>query len=489
MAEIYDNNLNYAESQLVTFNLGDEEFGADIMNVKEIVRVTEIVKVPNAPDYIEGACNLRGDVLPIIDGRARLNMPKKEKDENSRVLVLDVNGTATGVVVDKVSEVLRVNTHDIEETPNIIKSVDSEYLNGIVKLNNGQRLIMLLDVVNVLKVNVDVQERIKDYSAVSTTTNESPIEVSDNHLLVSFLLGKEEFAMDIMQVKEIIRLSEVMKVPNGLPYIEGVVSIRNKLLPIINMRTYFDMAYQPSTDHTRVLVVDMGDFTAGIMVDKVQEVLRIPTDITQPLPKFAQQGGEQIKGVAKINDGKRLIMMLEPKGIISNEQFEIMIESSHNQMGESNEMTNTIIDEEHLVTFYIDTEEYAIKIKDVIEINRMTSVTKVPRSPHYIEGIVNLRGNIITAIDLRRLFGLAEKQINDSTRIIIVESGDTKTGLVVDSVSEVMRIERTKIEEPPVIIRNGINSNWIEGVGKLNNGQRMILILSLNQVLNFQNDC
>ena len=73
-------NTSFTERQLVTFMLGEDEFGADIMDVKEIIRVPNITKVPNAPSYVEGACNLRGNVLPIIDGRTRFNLERKTKE-------------------------------------------------------------------------------------------------------------------------------------------------------------------------------------------------------------------------------------------------------------------------------------------------------------------------------------------------------------------------------------------------------------------------
>lgn len=488
MAEI-DNHTNFSERQLVTFHLGDDEFGADIMNVKEIVRVPEITKVPNAPDYIEGACNLRGHVLPIIDGRARLNIAKKEKDENSRVLVIDVNGIATGVIVDRVSEVLRVSTQDIEEPPQIVTNMSADYLHGVVKLNNGNRLIMMLDVVKAVKGSeATLQTHVQQNAGAAIDDAKLESDASDDDQLVSFLLGHEEYAIGIMQVKEIIRVPEIMKVPNCEVYVEGVVSIRNYLLPIINLRTYFGMEYQEITDHTRVLVVDMGDFTAGIMVDKVLEVLRIPVNIIQPLPKFSMQVGEQLTGVAKLDDGKRLIMLLEPKNLISVDQYH-MISGSKDAIQEGDEVNTIerqIMDEEHLVTFKIGTEEYGIKIKEVQEINRMTEITKIPRAPHYIDGIVNLRGNIIPALDLRKLFGLTEKEMTDATRIIIVDYGGVKTGIVVDAVSEVLRFERALIELPPDILSNGVESDYVEGVGKLNDGKRMILILNLDKVLSFQ---
>lgn len=483
--------MNHAERQLVTFHLEQDEFGVDIRNVREIVRVPEIKRVPNAPDYIEGVCNLRGQVLPIIDGRTRLNLARKEQDVNNRVLVIDANGKAIGVIVDRVSEVLSVSALDIEEPPRIVKNVSADYLQGVVKLDGGNRLIMLLDILRVVDADrsaLQFHEQLKADEPVSLDAETSAADAGDDDQLVSFLLGHEEYAITIGRVKEIIRVPEIMKVPNCEAYVEGVVSIRNYLLPIINLRTYFGMEYQEMTDQTRIVVVDMGDFTAGIMVDKVLEVLRIRADVIQPLPKFSMQAGEQLTGVAKLNGGKRLIILFEPKNMLSADQYKIISGSKEAaaQYGEDKSVERQALDEEHLVTFRIDAEEYGIKIREVQEINRLTEVTKIPRAPHYIDGIVNLRGNIIPVLDLRKLFNLAEIEATDATRIIIVDYGGMKTGVLVDSVSEVLRFEKSLIEPPPDLLASGVDSDYVEGVGKLNDGRRMILILNLEKVIGIQ---
>lgn len=483
------NNTSITERQLVTFQLGDDEFGADIMDVKEIIRVPDITKVPNAPIYVEGACNLRGNVLPIIDGRTRFNLERKTKDESSRVLVIDVDGKATGMVVDKVSEVIRVNTDHIDEPPQIVKNVDSDYLNGVVKLDNGNRLIMLLDVVSALNVNSTVKDLINGHDQSgekkNALVNSTSTESIDEEQLVSFLLDKEEYAIGIMKVKEIIRVPEIVKIPNCENYIEGVVSLRNNLLPIIDLRTYFGMEHMDINDNTRILVVDMGSFTAGIMVDKISEVLRVPTSIIQPPPKFSTQSGGQLKGVAKLNNGKRMILILEPSKLILDDEISGISGINGTQDTTENSIAIQLLDEEQLVTFKIDMEEYGVKIANVEEINRMPEVTKIPRAPYFIEGIVNLRGNVIPALDLRRFFKLSEREITDATRIIIVDFEGKRTGIVVDSVSEVIRFEKNLIETPPDILSSGIDSDYVEGVGKLDNGKRMILILDISKVLNF----
>ena len=485
------NNTGVTERQLVTFRLGEDEFGTDIMDVKEIIRVPVITKVPNAPDYVEGACNLRGNILPIIDGRTKFNLERKEKDENSRVLVIDVEGKATGIVVDKVSEVIRVSTADIEEAPEIVKNVDSDFLDGVVKLDSGQRLIMLLDVVQALIVNNAVKE-LKDgqdesVKNISELVSEVEDKSVDEEQLVTFLLDQEEYAIEIMKVKEIIRVPQIVKVPNCEAYIEGVLSLRDNLLPIINLRTYFGMVHTEINDRNRILVVDMGSFTAGIMVDKVSEVLRIPKNSIQPPMKFLTQSEEQLKGIAKLNNGNRMIFILEPSKLISADTIDGIIgnDATHEQNADGQNSERQILEEEQLVTFKIDQEEYGIKIDNVQEINRMTAVTKIPNAPCYIEGIVNLRGNIIPALDLRRLFKLSEKQPTDATRIIIADFNGKRTGIIVDSVSEVLRFEKKLIEAPTEILSSGVDNDYIEGVGKLDGGKRMILILNIGKVLSF----
>jgi len=490
MATGINNTIN-AERQLVTFMLGEDEFGADIMDVKEIIRVPDITKVPNAPSYVEGACNLRGNVLPIIDGRTRFNLERRTKDENSRILVIDVEGKATGMLVDKVSEVIRVATEYIEEPPQIVKNVDSDYLNGVVKLGNGERLVMLLDVVRALNVSGNAKQGQKGQGQSSQKNiamlNNTSVDSIDVEQLVSFLLEKEEYAIGIMKVKEIIRVPQIVKIPNCEAYVEGVISLRDKLLPIINLRTYFGMGQMEINDHTRILVVDMGSFTAGIMVDKISEVLRVPTSSIQPPPKFSSQSGEQLKGIAKLDNGKRMILILETSKLISEDELSAIsgVNKSHEQGLDDRIITTQLIEEEQLVTFKIDVEEYGVRIANVQEINRMPEVTKVPRAPYCIEGIVNLRGNVIPALNLRRLFNIPEKQVTDATRIIIVDFNGKRTGIVVDSVSEVLRFESNLIESPPDILSSGIDSDYVEAVGKLEGGKRMILILDISKVLSF----
>ncbi len=129
--------------QLVTFSIGEEEFGVNILKVQEIIRTMEITKVPRAPEFVEGVINLRGKVIPIIDLRRRFGLVPKAHDKNTRIIVNESNNIIVGFVVDAVSEVLRIPASTVEPPPPVVAGVDSDYISGVGKLQD--RLLIMLD--------------------------------------------------------------------------------------------------------------------------------------------------------------------------------------------------------------------------------------------------------------------------------------------------------------------------------------------------------
>ena len=138
-----DQHVNGDLLQLVTFEIGDEEFGIDILKVQEIIRTMAITKVPNSPPHVEGVINLRGKVIPVIDLRSRFLLESKPHDNQTRIIVVDLHRVVIGFVVDGVSEVLRIQSNTVEPPPPVVSGIESEYIKGVGKLDN--RLLILLD--------------------------------------------------------------------------------------------------------------------------------------------------------------------------------------------------------------------------------------------------------------------------------------------------------------------------------------------------------
>ena len=133
-----------------------------------------------------------------------------------------------------------------------------------------------------------------------------------------------------------------------------------------------------------------------------------------------------------------------------------------------------------LVTFSICEEEFGVDILKVQEIIRIMEITKVPRAQLFVEGVINLRGKVIPIIDLRRRFGFSSKEHDKNTRIIVIEINTVIVGFVVDSVSEVLRVPADTVEPPPPVVA-GVESEYISGVGKLQD--RLLILLDLDKLL------
>lgn len=133
--------------QLVSFHLAGEEYALEILRVQEIIRMQDLTRVPNAPPFVEGVINLRGRVIPVVGLRKRFGLEPIPPGKNTRIVVVEVHGTVVGLVVDSVSEVLRVAADTIEPPPRLGK-MEREYVSGVGKLEN--RLLLLLDVDHLL---------------------------------------------------------------------------------------------------------------------------------------------------------------------------------------------------------------------------------------------------------------------------------------------------------------------------------------------------
>jgi purine-binding chemotaxis protein CheW len=597
------------ESQLVTFMLKDEEFGFDIMSVQEIIRPPKLSKVPRTPAYVDGIANLRGVVLPIIDMRPRFGMEHAEDTDGTRVLVIDVNGSKMGLRVDRVKQVTSVSRTDMEEPPAALRGASTDYLNGVVKLDSGARIIMALDASKVCDLKLDGARSAAPSTAAAqedTTASAGNVGADELQQLVSFSVAKEEFAFPMERVREILRVQTSTKVPDVPDYVLGVLTVRGRLLPIIDLRrqlrlqsmadeyigrcglvrhdfeswlttlrskaadakhewtisasesfrawvadfssssqvmmdgiaklrtldeklaraakqgqqfeyagdaagaglclqdmtaaaveltsTLAEFEHQIAAniqDDQRIVVVDAGGMLLGLIVDHVNEVLQVPKKFVDPPPAIASGEGRDLSGIAKLDEGKRLLLLLDPSQILKQENLQGLCDSSDDQAAHEHsagkearsESSVAANDEVQLVTFILGNEEYGIPIAQIQEIDRLSKITKVPKAADFVEGVTNLRGEVVPVVDTRKRFDLGLRAADDHTRIIIVDLNGVKTGLIVDSVREVLSLPRGDVAAPPETIQSGIEQQFVSGIGKVDDGKRIIFLLNVEEVL------
>jgi purine-binding chemotaxis protein CheW len=154
-----DGELN----QLISFSVGVEEYGMDILRVKEVIRTPQLTHLPKAPSFVKGIINLRGDVIPIVDLRDKFGLESQAHDASTRIIVVDVEGRLVGLVVDSASQVVRIPSDQIDPPPPIIGGLSTEYIRGVGKLDD--RLIILLNIDTILS-----DSELKELDSVQPTT-------------------------------------------------------------------------------------------------------------------------------------------------------------------------------------------------------------------------------------------------------------------------------------------------------------------------------
>lgn len=483
-------NVEVGDVELVVFRVGAEQFAFRLKHVREIIKVDGIKKVPHAPAHVAGLCSLRGSILPVVDIRRCLHMPEKEYNDDSRIIVTDIHGANVGIITDGISEVIRMKALSILQPPANLKINQSGEISGIVLGDNGKRVIMVLDAENVVKF-----ERLnKDFMSGRASDCAESFSPSSHHVdeveLVMFLISGEQYALDVRNVKEILRYAELLNVPNSPSYVEGVISVRNRLLPVINVAKLLGTGHYVVVESTRIIVVDAGDISYGMIVDKVSEVARVPRNLFYQPHIIRNADMQFIREFAQVNDGKQVVMALDPYKLVPcNDLNAIRLENQAG--GESGnifnkEMSRNLnLDQEQIVAFKINNEEYGIKIDFVCEVNNIDEIYSFPGAPDFIDGMVNLRGDIIPVLNLRTFFGMCATNKSSFSKLLVVEYKKERIGIIIDSVTEVIRVHRELLEKTTRALEAGNSKKYIQEIAKLNEGKRSILILDLTAVFDF----
>lgn len=152
------------ENQLVVFKLANEYYGVDIALVESIIKMQTLVAVPHAPDFIEGVTNLRGVILSVVDLRKRFGLPNIEANKDTRIIVVEINNLIVGMIVDAVTEVLRLQEETIQPPPPLMVTAASAFITGIAKID--ERLVILLDLKKVLSIEEATQLSAAEINAV-----------------------------------------------------------------------------------------------------------------------------------------------------------------------------------------------------------------------------------------------------------------------------------------------------------------------------------
>jgi purine-binding chemotaxis protein CheW len=478
------------EAHLVVFRIADDLLGFRLDDIGEIVRMPGLAHMPLAPRSLLGLANLRGAVLPIVSLRRLLDLPDAPLDEGTRVIVI-ARGAAVGFVVDRIDDLVTLPADRVEDDDAGAGAIDPHLLDGVVKGAEGEGTVKILNPQRLLgdafaRLGVSGQRPATQLSVPAATF--APEAADAGHVsLVSFELGAQEYALPLDRVREIIPLpDQVSEIPRAETAVLGVVTLRDRLLPLVSLRALLGLPSDPHREERgKVVVLAMGSGAVGMVADRTREIIRIAPGLIDPAPALLTRGAgdAEITSICRLDHGKRLVAVLSPDRLFRSDLVRRVL-SEQGEGGDDPERPTdgSAMAEEQFVIFRLGDQEYGLPVAAVDEIARPPDhVSRLPRAPAFIDGVMNLRGSVVPIVDLRRRFELAPTELGNVRRILVLALGGGKTGFMVDGVSEVMRVPLNAIRPAPELSPEQMR--LISRVANLDTQGRMILLVDPAQLL------
>jgi purine-binding chemotaxis protein CheW len=477
-----------ASENLLIFQLAGESFALRLASVAEIIRLPDLAHMPLVPPSLLGLANLRGIVLPVISLRALLQLPDIEANEQTRVIVMR-GDAAVGFVVDRVDRLLALAGHQLEHDDAGAGTTDPALLDGTIKGSEGQSTIKLLNGSRLLS-----GQFARLGVSTTRTASRSPIAVGGSAAapvqalisLLSFRLGEQEYALPLDRVREIVPLPDhIPALPRPETAVLGVITLRDRLLPLVSLRALLGMAANGGHgSRGKVVVVSLGNGAVGVVVDATREILRVDPDIIDPAPALLTRGDgdAEIASICRLEDGRRLVALLSPDRLFRSELVRrILAEQAGAGETEPQSEAKVMADEQFII-FRLGDQDYGIPIAAVSEIARQPDhITRLPKAPAFIDGVMNLRGSVVPIVDLRRRFDLSMTEPAGSRRILVVAIGAVVAGFLVDSVSEILKVQIDAIQPAPELSPDQMR--LISRVINLEARGRMVLLVDPAQLL------
>src|SRR5690606_30882734 len=304
-------------------------------------------------------------------------------------------GQPLGFLVDRVASVIMVEEAQIEPVANIQSTIDTELLCGLLKGVGGHELVMIVDFAALVRTSFGGSGMLRHLAASGgALVLESEGEEEDNSdelQLVSFSGADQEYAIAIEDVQELVPVPETsVSVPRTAPHVRGVMTLRQRLLPLVSLREMFRLPRQATDERSRILVVSLDGMSVGIILDSVNEVLRVPAGQVDPMPPLLARDSDlaELTGLCRLDGGKRLVSVVSAERLL---QHRTVQEALQETMQES-EVDDDLLepteidsdDEEQLVVFRLGNEEFGVPIESVQEIVRVPeNLTHVPKAPEF----------------------------------------------------------------------------------------------------------
>ena len=475
--------------RFLTFYVGEQLYALRSEDVREVIRLPAVARVPQGPPALLGIANLRGAVLPITGLRQLLGKPAAPHSATARAIVLDI-GAPIAVAVDSVATLEYASDEQIDTRPKEVSADGAERLLGALAIAAGQDVAKILDIRTMLETAFANRGRAPQRDGklrVAARIQDGRREAEETENLVTFDVGGQEFALPLADVEEIIPApASVIALAHSEATVLGLTAVRDMLLPLLSLRGLLGLpARQSQSDREKVVVVKVGGARVGLVADRARAVVAADTKLIDPIPPAlaARTGGEsRIRSVYRGEAGRRLISILSPQQLFRNDVMQRLSAGERSSTANQDPGEQSPRHELTFLVFRLAGDEFGLPIDAVVAVAQVPQqITRLPKTPKFLEGVVNLRGDVLPVIDQRRRFDMPALENAERRRLIVVKTERHRAGVIVDSVSDVLRSSADAIEPAPQLTEE--TSRLVRGVINLASSNRMVLLLDPMELL------
>lgn len=474
----------------LTFRLDGTLYALPSEQVLEVIHVPAVARVPLSPRALLGVANLRGSVLPLVDLRGLLGGQRTSAAAaDTKAIVLDTGGRLA-LAVDSVDSLVAIDEGSIETRESELGARDGEVLRGAFRSVRHEEVAKILDIERLLAGAFTQQARRGQSRVAARAANDNrraaPVAAAST-MLVTFEVAGQEFALELDAVQEILPApTDVTVVPRAETLVLGVTALRDRLLPLLSLRGLLGFPPATASDgREKVVVTNVGGAHVGLVADRARTILPAALSSIDSLPAalVSRTGGEsRVKAIYRGDGGRRLVSILSPQQLYREDVMRRMSETAHKEETRAVAADSARRAEQTFLVFRLGKDEFGLPIDAVDEIGEVPSkIASLPKTPKFLEGVVNLRGDVLPVVDQRRRFDMPAAEQLERRRLVVVRTDRHRAGLIVDGVSDVLRVAKDSVEPPPELTEQ--IARLVRGVINLDESQRIVLVLDPSELL------
>lgn len=439
-----------------SFWIDTTEFALPVGSIQEVVNEPDgFTPIPLAPVHLVGLFNLRGAIVPVVDLRILLDYPRLSDSECRKVAIIENDDLCIGLLFDDTGGVLYSEQSSRVNFENNAEGVSDMVVEGVLKFDDGARMVQLLDPFKVLQIqSVPRVAKTKTKTKADVPMHQ---KVGKRLSCISFQLGHTSCALDLRYVQEITDVPEIQKSPLAHGHIVGNINLRGHTMPVVDFRGVIGNEpphafNQAALSARKLLILSLPEGMVALLVYSIDSIIPYFESEVLSFAKIAIPRQDFVAGCLVTDDDEIVIMLdhgnllRDPSLVKAAKSCQEIFPPDHQEQNEQETSECSSLD-----TYILFTVErhLGLDISNVSEvINRPEKLLNPPYLLPFIEGVLNLRGELITLINARELYQLPKGDETNQRVLIITMDGD-KYGLVVDSIDEIVRANSKQIMDVP----------------------------------------